>query len=108
MAQYTSDEADDYDCECRATEVEREPESAEDRLRRAAEHIDATELHDGQWAHYADETGRWYVVTDDELASLCDYLDDEYEQVSRDAYSYWCAGTMAEEMPADWAPEVMS
>lgn len=74
-------------------------------LKRAADHIDATELPDGRWAHYADETSRWYVVTADELAELAEYLDSDDEQVSRDAYSHWCAGTSGKEMPRDWSPE---
>jgi len=36
-------------------------------IQRAAEHIDATKLTDGNWAHYASETSRWYVVSADEL-----------------------------------------
>jgi len=80
-------------------------ETKAERLARAAKHIDATDLGDGRWAHYATETGRYYVVSADELAELCDYLDDEDEQISRDAYSHWCAGTSSEEMPEGWEPE---
>ena len=75
------------------------------RVARAASRIDATELADGRWAHYADETSRWYVVTADELEELCDYLDSDDEQVSGDAYSHWCAGTSAQEMPKGWTPD---
>jgi hypothetical protein len=75
------------------------------RLARAAAHIDATDLGDGRWAHYADETSTWWVVTADELEELCDYLDSDDEQVSGDAYSHWCAGTSGEEMPAGWTPD---
>jgi len=74
------------------------------KLQRAAKHIDATDLGDGQWAHYAAETSCYYVVTADELEELCDYLDDEDPQISRDAYSHWCAGTSAREMPRGWVP----
>lgn len=81
-----------------------EPVDHAARLARAAKHIDARELGDDVWAHYADETSRWYVVTADELEELCDYLDDEDEQISKDAYSHWCAGTSAKEMPASWEP----
>lgn len=76
----------------------------EDRLARAAAHIEAVELADGTWAHYADETSTWYVVDADDLESLCDYLDDEDPSISRDAYSHWCAGTTSEEMPEGWEP----
>jgi hypothetical protein len=75
------------------------------RLQRAASHIDATELASGKWAHYADETSSWHVVTGEELEELCDYLDDEDEQIRGDAYSHWCAGTGATEMPRWWSPE---
>jgi hypothetical protein len=74
-----------------------------DRLQRAARHIDATDLG-GEWAYYADETGRYYLIDEDDLVSLCDYLDDEDPQVSGDAYSHWCAGTHSREMPAGWVP----
>ena len=74
----------------------------ENAINRAADHIDATELPDGNWAHYDDAMGRYYVVTADELAELCDYLDDTDPQISSDAYSHWCAGTSAIEMPDGW------
>lgn len=75
-----------------------------ERLTRAADHIDATELADGRWAHYADETSTYWICSAEELESLCDYLDDDDEQISRDAYSHWCAGSSAEEMPRGWQP----
>lgn len=86
--------------------VPTDEERAAERLARAAKHVDAVDLGDGKWSHKDDSTSRWYVVTGEELAELCDYLDDEDEQVSRDAYSHWCAGTSGEEMPAGWDPEV--
>jgi hypothetical protein len=73
-------------------------------LARAAKELDAVEVSLGAWAHYDDGMRRWYRVTAEELAELCDYLDDENAQVSSDAYSHWCAGTMAEEMPEGWEP----
>ncbi len=76
----------------------------EARRARAAKHIGATELDDDRWAYYASETSRWYVVSADSLEELCDYLDDEDPQVSRDAYSHWCAGPSSEEMPEGWEP----
>lgn len=79
-------------------------ETDEERLARAAKHIDATKLDDGRWAHYAEETSRWHVVDDSELAELCDYLDSDDQSVSNDAYSHWCAGTSSEEMPEGWEP----
>lgn len=80
-----------------------EREHAE-RIKRAAAHISATELSDGNWAHYADETSTWWVVTDDELADLCDYLDHPDQRIRGDAYSHWCSGTESEEMPRGWEP----
>lgn len=74
-------------------------------LERAAEHIDATDLGNGTWAHYAEETSSWYVVTAEELEELCDYLDSDDETIRRDAYSHWCAGTNAKEMPEGWSPD---
>lgn len=79
-----------------------EPPSS--RLARAAKHVAAVELENGTWAHYADETSRWHCVSIDDLESLCDYLDDPDPSISRDAYSHWCAGTQAEEMPKGWEP----
>lgn len=73
-------------------------------IERAAEHINAVELSDGSWAHYAEETSRWYVVTSEELEELCDYIDDPDPQISGDAYSHWCNGTDAKEMPEGWKP----
>jgi len=58
-----------------------------------------------EWAHYADETSRWYVVTAYDLLELCNYLDDDDEQVSGDAYSHWCAAKDPEEMPLGWMPD---
>ena len=74
-------------------------------LQRAAAHIDATELSDGRYAHYAAETRRWYVLTEFELEDLVGYLDSDDPQVAGDAYSHWCAGVSAVEMPADWTPD---
>jgi hypothetical protein len=76
------------------------------RLRRAASHINAIELHDGCWAHYAEETGHWYIITAHELEELCDYLDDSDPEISSNAYSHWCAGTNAEEQPKGWEPKL--
>lgn len=76
------------------------------RIRRAADYIDAVGLPDGRYAHLAPETGHWYVVTAGDLEELCDYLDHDDPRVRQDAYSHWCAGTSAEEMPIGWEPFV--
>lgn len=78
--------------------------SAQDRLVRAADHLRAVELPDGRWAHRDDATQSWWVTTAEELGALCDYLDHEREDIARDAYSHWCAGSSAEEQDADWEP----
>ena len=78
--------------------------SAPSKLQRAAAHVGAVSIGRGRWAHYADETSRWYVVSSGELRELCDYLDDPDDTIARDAYSHWCAGTSATEMPEGWEP----
>ena len=76
-----------------------------DGLQRAAERLDASELQDGRWAYYDDGMGRYYIVGAADLAELCDYLDSDDETISGDAYSHWCAGTVADEMPRGWTPD---
>jgi len=74
-------------------------------IERAAEHISTTEVAPGIWAHHHDDaTDRWHMVTGAALAELCDYLDDEDPAMRGDAYSHWCAYSMATEMPAGWMP----
>lgn len=77
----------------------------DNRLARAVAHVGAVELPTGEYAHYADETSTYWVVTADEMEELCDYLDSDDPQIARDAYSHWCAGTSAREMPRGWSPE---
>lgn len=79
--------------------------SNESKLQRAVRHISAVKVGRSTWAYYADEESRWYQVSSDELSELCDYLDDPDQQVSGDAYSHWCAGTDAKEMPEGWSPD---
>jgi hypothetical protein len=75
-----------------------------ERLSRAAECVRAVKISPRRWAHYAYETHRWYVLSATALASLCDYQDNPYPAISQDAYSHWCAGTSAREMPEGWSP----
>lgn len=75
-----------------------------DAVARAAAEISATEVAPGIWAHHDDATQLWYTVTSEELAQLVTYLDDTDPSISHDAYSHWCAGTTATEMPAGWSP----
>ena len=76
-----------------------------DRLARAAARIHATDLGDGGWAYYAEETSSWWVVTAEELEELCDYLDSDEPLIAGDAYSHWCAACGGEEQAAGWTPE---
>jgi hypothetical protein len=47
----------------------------------------------------------WYIVTAADLESyVTDYLGSDDEAITADAYSHWCAGTVAEEMPRGWDP----
>ena len=75
------------------------------RIQRAAERLDATDLGGGEWAYYASETSAYYIIDEDDLGALCDYMDSDDEQISGDAYSHWCAGYAGREMPWDWTPE---
>ena len=77
---------------------------SEKLIRRAAEHIDATHIGDGYYAYYADETSSYWVVDEEDLPTLCGYLDDPDEDIRRDAYSHWCARTTGREMPDGWTP----
>src|SRR4029077_20567952 len=74
-------------------------------LDRATTELGAVELSDGQYAHYDEGMGRWYIVTAADLESyVTDYLGSDDEAITADAYSHWCAGTVAEEMPRGWDP----
>ena len=90
--------------------IVRESNTESNRLARAAARLKAVAIGDDQWAYYAAEVGRYYVVDAEDLESFCDYLDDEDPLISRDAYSHWCAGTTAAEQPEGWEPgdEVLS
>jgi hypothetical protein len=74
------------------------------KLARAADYLDAVQISDRRYAYHDDGMGRWYLVSASDLADLVDYLDSDDEAVTGDAYSHWCAGTMAEEMPSGWTP----
>ena len=78
------------------------------QLDRAASHLGARCIGDGRWAHYDDGPERWYVVDEDDLIALCDYMDDADEDPSASrpnvAYSHWCAAIRADRMPRGWEP----
>jgi hypothetical protein len=74
-------------------------------LARAADHLAAQRLADGRYAYEDDGMRRWYVVSASDLADLVDYLDSDDDAIASDAYSHWCAGSVAQEMPAGWTPD---
>lgn len=51
------------------------------------------EIRDCEYAYYADETGKWYLVTAEEVEDLGERLLSG----ERDAYSLWCADTDSRE-----------
>jgi hypothetical protein len=75
-------------------------------LDRAIKLLGARRLPDGRFAYYADEADRYYLVTAEQAAALCRYVDDDAAVADNGAYSLWCAneGAVAEEMPAGWTP----
>jgi len=77
-------------------------------IKRAADYLDATDMGDGQWAYYDEGMRRYYLVSADDLAGLCEFLDATDTDISRDAYSHWCAGTTAWEMPFGWTPDTVT
>lgn len=80
-------------------------ETRETRIGRAAEHIGARELGEDRYAYRDDATWLWYVLSADEVAKLCDYLDHADPDIQRDAYAHWCADSAAHEMPRGWTPD---
>jgi len=61
--------------------------------------------HHGLYAYYDDGMGRYFLVEKEDVESyITDYVYNDNEQISSDAYSHWCAGTLAEEMPRGWNP----
>lgn len=69
-----------------------------DLVQRAVERLNATQISPRRWAYYADEVSSWFVVSSADMQYLGELLAD-------DAYSHWCAGTVAREMPQGWQPE---
>lgn len=75
------------------------------KLQRAARHIGAVKSGVAQWYYWAHETDSFWRVSSDDLRELCDYIESDDPAIANDAYSHWCAGTSAEEMPRGWSPE---
>lgn len=66
-----------------------------------AAHLRAVRLSARAWAYYAEETRRWYRVAH---ADVVEYGRLVHLQTP-DAYSRWCAETLAQTMPDGWQPE---
>jgi hypothetical protein len=47
----------------------------------------------GSVVYYDDSTRRYYVCAAADLEDLCELMASDDEDVSRDAYSHWCAGS---------------
>ena len=69
------------------------------KVKRASIILRAVPVGDDNWAHYAEETRRYYIMTEEELEKLCDYIDSGV-----DGYSRWCADYPGEEQPQGWEP----
>ena len=66
----------------------------------AVERLDAVRLADGDYAYRAEETARWYVVTESDLRDL----GERMARGESDAYSHWCARDAGSAAP-DWIVE---
>lgn len=66
-------------------------------LARGIKALNAVKLASGDYAHYDNGMRKWYVVSEGDVAEYVDYADSDDEQVSGDAYSHWCAGTVSSE-----------
>lgn len=73
-------------------------------MQRAVAALSAISLLDGTYAYYDDAMARWYVIDEAAVATVPQYQDDPDEDIARDWYSHWCAGTTAREMPRGWSP----
>ena len=74
-------------------------------LDRAIELLDATKLPSGRYAYWDDGMHRYYIVDESDLESYVTlYVDHDDPLIRSDAYSHWCAGTNADEMPKGWEP----
>ncbi len=79
------------------------------RLDRATAYLPAVcALESGDYAYRDDGMRRWYVVSESDLESLCDYIDSDDAKIRRDAYSHWCAGTVARKATVEEMAEVES
>jgi hypothetical protein len=90
------------------------------RMERAVKKLDAVEVYgsldnrvsmamsrlgaDRVYAYYDDAMGRYYIVDAVDVDGLVDYMDSDDDEIARDAYSHWCAGTSAVKMPEGWTP----
>jgi len=66
----------------------------ESRIQDAIARIEGSLTDDKQSViYYDDNMSKYYLAPVEDLEDLADYMEDDDEAVSRDAYSHWCAGT---------------
>src|SRR5262249_6222299 len=77
-----------------------------DAIAEAADHLDTMwDDEAGRCVYYADETSSYYVCEDeDEMLWLWTLLHTEDDDIRRDAYSHWCAGTKHSQCNSDGSP----
>jgi hypothetical protein len=80
----------------------------DDALEAGLARIGGTCAGPGKVAYYADETGSWYVVDEDDVADLGRRLlsGDSGAEPPADIYSVWCAETDAEELDSTGVAEL--
>lgn len=62
------------------------------RIQAALDRIGGT-VEGNQVIYYDDPTQKFYLAPLEDLSDLADLMEDDDEDVARDAYSHWCAGT---------------
>lgn len=68
-------------------------------VNRASAEVGAHEIPGGEkWIYCAAETGSWWVVTTQELETLCDFINDPDPEQRPAAYGRWCGNTSAIEI----------
>ena len=82
--------------------------SARSRLEKAVEKVSASAIPSGDYAYYDDAMRCYYVVDSRTLEELTGYLESDDPAIAGDAYSHWCAGSDAEQMPDGWTPDTAS
>lgn len=64
------------------------------RIQAAVERINGSITSDESSVIYYDDSMQKYYLSDiDDLGDLADLMESDDEDIARDAYSHWCAGT---------------